>query len=50
MDVINFESSSIEDEIETLRKLWNDYDFFFLHIKKKTPYARTATGKEKSRS
>jgi 2,3-bisphosphoglycerate-independent phosphoglycerate mutase len=38
MDVINFEGSSIEDEIETLRRLWNDYDFFFLHIKKTDSY------------
>jgi 2,3-bisphosphoglycerate-independent phosphoglycerate mutase len=38
MDVINFEGSSIEDEIETLRSLWNDYDFFFLHIKKTDSY------------
>jgi len=38
MDVINFEGYSIEDEIETLKKLWNDYDFFFLHIKKTDSY------------
>lgn len=38
MDVINFEGSSIEDEIETLRSLWNDYDFFFLHVKKTDSY------------
>ncbi|MCS6975923.1 MAG: 2,3-bisphosphoglycerate-independent phosphoglycerate mutase [Gemmatales bacterium] len=25
--------SSLEDQIETLRKLWEQYDFFFLHFK-----------------
>lgn len=38
MDVINFEGSSVEDEIETLKNLWNYYDFFFLHIKKTDSY------------
>lgn len=25
--------SSFEDEIETVKKHWNDYDFFFVHVK-----------------
>jgi 2,3-bisphosphoglycerate-independent phosphoglycerate mutase len=25
--------ATLEDQMETLRKLWNDYDFFFLHYK-----------------
>ncbi len=38
MDIIKFEGSTIKDEIETLKKVWNDYDFFFLHIKKTDSY------------
>jgi len=33
MDVIEC-GEKIEDEIETLKNVYNDYDFFFLHIKK----------------
>ncbi|MGB9678296.1 MAG: phosphoglycerate mutase, partial [Candidatus Ratteibacteria bacterium] len=33
MDVIDC-GEKVEDEIETLQKVYNDYDFFFLHIKK----------------
>ncbi|MGQ9856884.1 MAG: 2,3-bisphosphoglycerate-independent phosphoglycerate mutase [Fervidobacterium sp.] len=29
---------TIEDEIETLKKEWNNYDFFFVHIKKTDSY------------
>ncbi|MEJ5257979.1 MAG: 2,3-bisphosphoglycerate-independent phosphoglycerate mutase [Fervidobacterium sp.] len=29
---------TIEDEIETLKTEWNDYDFFFVHIKKTDSY------------
>ena len=34
MDVITFEGETIEDEINTLKKYYYDYDFFFIHIKK----------------
>jgi len=33
MDIIET-GEEIEDEFETLKKIYNDYDFFFLHIKK----------------
>jgi 2,3-bisphosphoglycerate-independent phosphoglycerate mutase len=33
MEVINC-GEKIEDEIEALKRVYNDYDFFFLHIKK----------------
>ncbi|HOK56666.1 MAG TPA: 2,3-bisphosphoglycerate-independent phosphoglycerate mutase [bacterium] len=33
MDVIDC-GETIDSEIETLKKVYNDYDFFFLHIKK----------------
>lgn len=31
--------SSIEDEIETIKKYWKDYDFFYIHIKKTDSYS-----------
>jgi len=34
MDVINFEGEYPEHEFEAVRSVWNDYDFFFVHIKK----------------
>jgi 2,3-bisphosphoglycerate-independent phosphoglycerate mutase len=33
MDVINFEGGKPEDEFSAVAKAWNDYDFFFTHIK-----------------
>ncbi|HIP43590.1 MAG TPA: 2,3-bisphosphoglycerate-independent phosphoglycerate mutase [Aquifex aeolicus] len=38
MDVIEFEGSSIQDEVETLKKVWEEYDYFFVHIKKTDSY------------
>lgn len=34
MDVITFEGETIKDEINTLKTYFEDYDFFFIHIKK----------------
>lgn len=31
-------ANSYEEEIDLLEKLWNDYDFFFVHIKKTDSY------------
>ncbi len=33
MDVLKT-GETIEDEVETLRQHWADYDFFFFHVKK----------------
>lgn len=33
MKVLDFEGDKIADEIATLKAVWNDYDFFFVHIK-----------------
>ena len=33
MDVLST-GDTIEDEVETLRKNWDEYDFFFFHVKK----------------
>ncbi len=38
MDLIEFEGDTIQDEIDTLRKVWDSYDFFFVHIKKTDSY------------
>lgn len=37
MDVLET-GESIESEFETLKKHWNEYDFFYLHIKKTDSY------------
>lgn len=34
MDVIAFEGESPQDEFAALSRVWPDYDFFFVHIKK----------------
>lgn len=34
MDVIEFEGEYPEDEFATVKQSWDDYDFFFVHIKK----------------
>ncbi len=38
MELINFEGQSIQDQIMALKDVWQDYDFFFLHIKKTDSY------------
>jgi 2,3-bisphosphoglycerate-independent phosphoglycerate mutase len=38
MDVIQFEGESPSDEFSALKRVWNDYDFFFVHIKKTDSY------------
>lgn len=34
MDVIQFDGEYPADEFSAVEKVWNDYDFFFIHIKK----------------
>ncbi len=38
MDMAEPEESTLEGEISALQKKWDDYDFFFLHIKKTDSY------------
>ncbi len=38
MDLITFEGESIDAEVKTLKEAWQDYDFFFVHIKKTDSY------------
>jgi 2,3-bisphosphoglycerate-independent phosphoglycerate mutase len=34
MDIIDFDGDHPEDEFAAAEKYWNDYDFFFIHVKK----------------
>lgn len=38
MDIIQFEGETPADEFKAVAKVWNDYDFFFVHIKKTDSY------------
>lgn len=38
MNVIEFAGETPADEFKTVAKYWNDYDFFFIHIKKTDSY------------
>ena len=38
MEPIHFEGERPEHEITALERVWNDYDFFFIHIKKTDSY------------
>ena len=39
MHTIEFEGERPNHEIDALERVWNDYDFFFIHIKKTDSYA-----------
>jgi len=47
MDLIEFEGDTIRDEIETLGRVWKEYDFFFVHIKKTDSYGEDGNWKGK---
>ena len=34
MDVLSLAGETLEDEVDTLRSHWADYDYFFFHVKK----------------
>ena len=34
MDVLPVSGETLEDEVQTLRTYWNEYDYFFFHVKK----------------
>lgn len=38
MDIYNFEGETPSDEFREVAKIWNDYDFIFVHIKKTDSY------------
>ncbi|NPB05608.1 MAG: 2,3-bisphosphoglycerate-independent phosphoglycerate mutase [Aquificae bacterium] len=47
MEEVNPEGETIADEIETLKRVWNDYDFFFLHVKKTDSYGEDGNAEGK---
>jgi len=38
MDIIDVEGETPEDEFAAVARIWNDYDFIFVHIKKTDSY------------
>jgi 2,3-bisphosphoglycerate-independent phosphoglycerate mutase len=38
MQIVEFEGDRPQHEIEALARVWNDYDFFFVHVKKTDSY------------
>ncbi|MCS6957955.1 MAG: 2,3-bisphosphoglycerate-independent phosphoglycerate mutase [Aquificaceae bacterium] len=38
MELVDFPGQSIQDEIMALKRVWEEYDFFFMHIKKTDSY------------
>ncbi len=38
MDVVNFDGDRPHHQIDALERVWNDFDFFFIHIKKTDSY------------
>ncbi len=38
MDILEFEGTDISAQIDMLKKVWQDYDYFFVHIKKTDSY------------
>ena len=38
MEIVEFSGDTIQDEIDTLKRVWSEYDFFFVHIKKTDSY------------
>lgn len=38
MDVVDFEGDRPSHEIEALERVWGEYDFFFIHVKKTDSY------------
>ncbi|MCS7279479.1 MAG: 2,3-bisphosphoglycerate-independent phosphoglycerate mutase [Thermodesulfobacteriaceae bacterium] len=49
MKVIPFEGETIKDEIETLRREWDHFDFFFIHIKKTDSYGEDGNWEGKTK-
>ena len=47
MELIEFEGSTLKDEIDTLGKVWSEYDFFFVHVKKTDSYGEDGNWKGK---
>jgi len=46
MDVLEA-GQTTEEEVETLKKVWNEYDFFYFHVKKTDSYGEDGNFEEK---
>ena len=49
MNVIEDVGLGVKGEFETVKKYWNDYDFFFIHIKKTDSYGEDGNLEAKSK-
>ena len=47
MDLIDFDGNTVEDPIDTLKRVWDSYDFFFVHIKKTDSYGEDGNWESK---
>jgi len=47
MEEVNPKGETVADEIETLKEVWDKYDFFFLHIKKTDSYGEDGNAEGK---
>ncbi|MDW8067039.1 MAG: 2,3-bisphosphoglycerate-independent phosphoglycerate mutase [Aquificaceae bacterium] len=47
MELVDFPGQSIQDEIMALKRVWEEYDFFFMHIKKTDSYGEDGKFEDK---
>ena len=47
MEEVNPKGETVADEIETLKEVWDKYDFFFLHVKKTDSYGEDGNAEGK---
>jgi len=47
MDIIEFDGTDLRSQIETLKRVWEDYDYFFIHIKKTDSYGEDGNWEKK---
>ncbi len=50
MDIVQFEGETPADEFKAVERVWNDYDFFFVHIKKTDSYGEDGNFDAQSRT
>ena len=50
MDVLPVDGETVEDEVETLRAHWDEYDYFFFHVKKTDSAGEDGDFERKARS
>jgi len=49
MDILDIEGNTISSEVDTLKKEFGNYDFFYMHIKKTDSYGEDGNFKSKAR-